>query len=264
MHTTFSDGITPPEELLELVRRTKLKAFAVTDHDTLEGYLAVSQLLTDDDPELLSGIELSVSTADGDLHLLAYLIDPQHTGFKQALDDFRRRRVDRGREMVARLNQLGVELDYADVAAHVSGDVVGRPHVARALFARGSVSHYEQAFSKYIGTGKPAYVPKTNFSMSDAISLVHDAGGLAVLAHPCLDDRVKYLPELVELGLDGVETYHPAHTRSDSDRLKHLAEKHRLLYTGGSDFHGMPERYGTIGSQKVPFEVVERLQAAKR
>ena len=156
---------------------------------------------------------------------------------------------------------MGMDISYEDVEKQSGGTVIGRPHVARAMFEKGATRYYEEAFGKYIGSNGPAYVPKKNFTPEEAINLTHEAGGLAVLAHPAIDDKESFLQMLVDLGLDGIEVYHPSHKQSHIDRYKHLADKYRLVMTGGSDFHGANGRYDVIGSQKVPYEYLENMKA---
>ena len=264
LHTRCSDGTAAPEELLELVRMSDVKAFAVTDHDTLGGYRAVKGMLSERDPELVPGVELSVEVEDGDMHLLAYLIDPEHEGLRDALSEFQKRRNERGKIMVDKLNKLGIDIAFADVEAQAGGSVIGRPHVARAMFEKKAIKYYEEAFRSYIGFGGPAYVPKQNFSPEEAIKIVHEAGGLAVLAHPGVDDKGRYIETLVGMGLDGLEAYHPSHKQSEVDRFKHLAQRHRLVVTGGSDYHGIEDRYGRVGSQNVPYQCLEDMKAKKK
>lgn len=263
MHTTFSDGTSTPEQLLSMVRGSDLVAFSVTDHDTLDGYRAIRDLRADEDPELVPGLELSVTVDSGDMHILAYLIEPENGRLAETLSGFQQRRSERGRLMVDKLNALGIEVTYEDVEKHSGGGVVGRPHVARAMFDRKSTRYYEEAFERYIGYDGPAYVPKANLTPDEAINLVHGAGGLAVLAHPAIDGKDKYVEMLVDLGLDGIEVYHPYHSQGLVDRYKHMARRYRLVMTGGSDFHGANGRYAMIGTQKVPFEYLEQLKATK-
>ncbi|UCD62670.1 MAG: PHP domain-containing protein [Candidatus Zixiibacteriota bacterium] len=264
LHTCFSDGTTSPGELLELVRDAGLSAFSITDHDTLGGYHAVRQILADGDPELVSGVELSVSVEHGDMHILAYLFDPAGDELRDELERFSKKRSERGKLMVDKLNRLGIDITFEDVRAAAGEGVIGRPHVARAMHEKKAVAYYEQAFHKYIGFDGPAYVPKANFTPKKAIDLIHRAGGRAVLAHPGIDDKGGFVGMLVDLGLDGIEVYHPSHTRPDVDRFKHLAGRYRLVVTGGSDFHGVESRYGMVGSQKVPLSHLDNLKALKK
>ncbi|MFQ6009296.1 MAG: PHP domain-containing protein [Candidatus Zixiibacteriota bacterium] len=261
LHTNCSDGSTAPEELLAMVRTMKLKAFSVTDHDTLQGYWKVRELLVPGDPELVSGLELSVTIDSSDVHLLAYLFDPSYAPLVNALNEFRQRRNQRGRLIVQKLNEMGIDISYQDVRATAGQAAIGRPHIAETMFRLKAVRTYEEAFEKYIRNGGPAYVPKKNFTPQEAVLAVHKAGGVAVLAHPILDDAYRYIEQLLPLGLDGIELYHPFHKQNDIDRLKQMAQQHRLLVSGGSDYHGREDRwYGTLGSQSVPVQCLDKLK----
>ncbi len=259
LHTACSDGSKTPSELLDIVRSKKISAFSITDHDTIEGYLKIKELLVEEDPILISGVELSVSLEDGDMHFLAYLFDDENTDFITALQNFQITRRERGIKMVEKLNELGLHISYSDVEKASEGSAVGRPHIAQTLYNAKFTAYYEEAFHKYIGDNGPAYVAKENFTPKDAIDLVHNAGGVVVLAHPGINNKEKYLEELAALGLDGIEVYHPSHKMSDVDRYKHLADRYRLLVTGGSDYHGASDRHGSVGSQRVPYKYFEFL-----
>jgi len=260
VHTCYSDGVKTPQEVLEMVISKNLEAFAITDHDTLEGYWATRKLLTDKSPELIIGVELSVTVENTDVHILAYLFDPDCEPFKNALHDFQQKRNHRALLIVNKLNELGVDINYEAVKKVANGAPMGRPHIAQVMYDNRVVNRYEEAFEKYVGNDKPAYIPKDNFEPRQAIALIHQADGLAILAHPGIDNKDKYLEKLVGFGLDGIEVYHPSHTQADTDRFKHLAKRYRLVITGGSDYHGRGERNGMIGSQKVPYDCLTILK----
>ena len=260
LHTNCSDGLSTPSELLEMVRRRKLAAFAVTDHDTLAGYLELRSLIGEGDPELIPGLELSCRSGNGELHMLAYLFDPDTEPLRAALADFQNKRGERGREMVQKLNEMGIEIDYDDVLEVAGSAAVGRPHVAEALYRRKAVASYDDAFRRYISNRGPAYVPKQNFAPAEAITLIHNAGGATVLAHPMIDGAVDRIEELVALGLDGVEVLHPDHKQNETQKLKEMAARFRLVWTGGSDFHGRGGRCGSVGSEAVPIECLHELK----
>ena len=259
LHTTCSDGLYTPSELLQAVRSTRVIAFAVTDHDTIEGYREVKKLLTGDDPELIPGVELSVLIGERDLHLLAYEFDPDNLELNDALARFREKRNQRGALMVQKLNQQGVAIDFKTVEEVAGGSAIGRPHIAQALFDLGITSHFEEAFHKYIGNACPAYVPKSMLSPDEAIELVHQAGGVAVVAHPFIDDMYVHVERLAAQGLDGVEVYHYAHSRQQRNQLRKLARRLKLIQTGGSDFHGRSYRESQIGAQEVPESILVEL-----
>ncbi len=262
LHTVFSDGTTSPPDLLDAVRSAGLVAFSVTDHDTLGGYWSVQEFMSDDDPELVPGVELSVSLEGHDLHLLAYQFDPSDRELHVTLEAFRERRNLRARMMVQKLNELDVDISFEDVKSAAGAAPIGRPHVADALVDIRAVRSYDEAFRKYIRNGGPAFVSKRNFAPAEAISLVHRAGGVTALAHPAINDAARFIETLVNIGLDGIEVYHPFHSRRDVERFGHLADRFRLLITGGSDFHGRfdSNKFGSVGSQKVPAACLDRLK----
>jgi predicted metal-dependent phosphoesterase TrpH len=260
LHTNHSDGTVSAAELLEIVRAKKLSAFSVTDHDTLAGYWAVRSLISEDDPELIPGLELSVTADGGDLHLLAYLFDPDNEPLKAALDRFRERRNHRARLIVQRLNEMNIDISFEQVQNVAGEATIGRPHSADTMVRSKAIGSYEEAFEKYIRNGGPAYVAKMSFIPEEAISLVHKAGGVTVLAHPVIDNTSRHIEMLAGLGLDGIEIYHPVHKQNDINRLKNLAERYRLLVCGGSDFHGRSTKYGMVGSQNVPEELLDELK----
>lgn len=259
MHTVFSDGVNTPEELLEMVRTAKLAAFAVTDHDTIDGYRAVSDLLDSSDAALITGIELSAAYETADLHILAYGFNPDYIALAEALKKFQESRNQRGQKMVEKLNEMGVKITYEDIQKKAGVGVIGRPHVAEAIFESGAVSRYNEAFEKYIGNGGPAYVAKANFAPDEAINLIHEAGGVAVLAHPAVGQAEEHIEMLAGLGLDGVEVFHPEHTMSDREKFKKIAQDLGLSISGGSDYHGRSGRDSRIGSQKVSYEYLKEL-----
>jgi len=264
MHTNCSDGVCTPAEILEKVRSANLSAFAITDHDTINGYAAVQNMLSESDPQLICGVELSSSYNESDLHILAYGFDPDYIQLTDALTRFQEARNERGQKMVEKLNQLGVKISYQDVEKIAGPGVIGRPHVATAIFDSGAVSRYNEAFEKFIGVGGPAYVAKANFTPREAIELIHAAGGAAVLAHPAVGDAHRHISMLVGLGLDGLEVFHPEHSSEDVKKFKKVAQEFGLSITGGSDYHGREGRNNNIGSQRVSLiYLTELLQKTK-
>jgi predicted metal-dependent phosphoesterase TrpH len=178
----------------------------------------------------------------------------------EALDDFQKKRNKRGRKMVQRLNDVGIMITYDDVLQAAGSGTIGRPHVAEAMYRCKTVTSYEDAFRRYIGDSQPAFVPKHNFSPTEAINLIHAVGGVAVLAHPMVAGAVDAVEELVGLGLDGVEALHPDHKQYQAANLKATAARFRMIWTGGSDFHGRGGRCGSIGSEAVPIDCLYELK----
>ena len=260
MHTNLSDGLLSPPELLDRVRKSKLSAFSVTDHDTLAGWRIIAGLLTESDPELITGVELSVRIGDEDLHILAYGFDPDLSALTAALDLYQTRRSERGREIVNRLQNLGLDITFEHVKETAADGAIGRPHIAEALFRLGLTKQYEEAFYKYIGNGGPAYVPKYRLAPAEAFDLVHASGGVAILAHPAIGDMWRHIDILVPAGLDGIEAYHYSHASADIKRAKQVAKQYNLILSGGSDFHGRGSREATPGSLAVPPEYLDRIK----
>lgn len=252
MHTDYSDGASTAEEVLALVRASGVSAFSITDHDTLDGYRHIRAMLRPGDPELVSGVELSVLIDQDDVHVLAYLFDPDDKTLNDALLTFQQKRHTRGQQIVEKLQGLGVDVPFDAVTETADGSVIGRPHVAETLHRLNKVGSYQEAFDRYIGRKGPAYVPKILLEPQAAIDMVHAAGGVTILAHPFIDDMAKHIPMLTEMGLDGIEVKHSNHSADQAARLERIAAKHRLAVSGGSDFHGREGRHGAIGSQRVP------------
>ncbi len=261
IHTNHSDGRQSPREVVDRACQIGLKAIAITDHDSVSGYVEAARYARGKDIEVIPGIELSSAKADDDIHILGYLIRPDDTRLAETVKRFRRIRSERGEKMIKRLARLGIEIDYKEVLAAANGAPVGRPHVAEVLAAHGMVDSYSQAFEKYLGLNGPVYVPKAKLTPAEAIDLIHQAHGVAVMAHPMLTDRDEVIPELVAAGLDGLEIYHPSHTRTARKRYRQLAKRYDLVCTGGSDSHNRNGRYGEIGEQQVPYKYLEQLKA---
>lgn len=261
MHTNASDGIPTPEQLLQMVRKANLTTFSVTDHDTIAGLVEVESLLASGDPNLISGVELSVSVGEDDMHMLAYGFDSGFQPFQNALLQFQTERSKRGEAIVERLNQLGIPIPFSEVRKSANGAVIGRPHISDTLIRLGYARTTEEVFRKYIGYNGPAYVPKATWKPADAIDLVHQAGGIAVMAHPFLSNMQRHIAQLVPLGLDGVEAFHYTHTKAQSEQLQQIASSHDLIITGGSDYHGRTDRDTGIGSQHVSDSIMEQILA---
>jgi 3',5'-nucleoside bisphosphate phosphatase len=260
MHSTASDGAQPPEAVVAAAHAAKLAAIALTDHDTVDGVAAAREAGERLGVRVIAGVELSAHEGKDELHLLGLQL--QHVDvLAGALVRFRDDRVARAEEMVAKLNALGVPVTMESVLTHAAGGAVGRPHVARALVAGKFVGDQREAFDRYIGGGRPAYVDKPRLEMDAAIALVHDAGGIAVWAHPGGEGRRERVERLVAAGLDGLEVRHPSHSADDTQRLAALVDFFGLVPSGGSDWHGQREGPRTIGMMRVPAEWLEQQEA---
>jgi predicted metal-dependent phosphoesterase TrpH len=262
LHTNFSDGTYTPEELAGHAHRCGFKAIALTDHDTMEGCARTAAACRNFGVEFIPATELTCEHDGHELHLLAYYLDAENPRLAAELAKFQEVRQGRIREMVTRLNNLGVPLKAEAVFALANCQSPGRPHVARALAQGGWCSGLDEAFERFLKKGKPAWVPKFKISAMDAVELVHQAGGLAVMAHPGLNHCDELIPALVDAKMDGLECFHSKHSTHATQRYLELADRYRLLVTGGSDCHGMSKGQPLIGSIKVPYECVERLRQA--
>lgn len=239
------------------MRKHGFNTIAITDHDTTEG-IAEAQQTAQGWPVVIAGIELSADDQGVDVHVLGYDLDLQNVTFQSTLAGFRDVRLRRGQEIVERLAALAMPVDWEKVLALANGGTVGRPHIARVLVQAGYVSSVNEAFDLYLRNGGPADVARPKLSPEDAISLIHQAGGAAVLAHPgYLPDYAALIERLVPVGLDGVEIMHSANSVNVRQNLHGLAARHDLIITGGSDFHRMGD---TLGAEHPPPQCVRALR----
>lgn len=283
-HSKASDGTDSPEDLPRLAKQAGLSAIALTDHDTTAGLTEFLDAAKKAKVKAVPGIELSADpvvltdTNDrtdpgfrglrgrglGTLHILGYFIRHDAPHLVEIEAKLREARAQRNPEMIAKLNELGMDIDYEEVVALAGGNIVGRPHIGQVLMQKGYVKSIHEAFVKYLGQTGEAYVRKDRLSAKEAIAAIHDADGLAVLAHPTqlgIDSAAQLehaVAGLKKRGLDGIETRHSDHTPSDTERFSKLAGKLGLLATGGSDYHGSRKTV-VLGGQKVPFTVYESL-----
>ena len=264
LHTNFSDGTFSPEELVGYAVQQKLSAIALTDHDTVEGCARAAAACEAAKIQFIAGSELTAEQDDNEIHILGYFLDLQNEKLLTETAKFQTVRQNRIREMVARLNELNVPLDVDEVFKLASCRAPGRPHVARALVNAGLVESLDEAFERFLKKNRPAWVPKMKMSALDAIELIHQAGGLAVMAHPGLNRCDEVIPGLVQAGLDGIECFHTKHPKTTSEHYLQIAKQYGLLVTGGSDCHGMNKGRPLVGTVRLPFHYIEKLLAAKR
>ena len=261
LHTHFSDGTYSPEELVGHGQRHGLEVLALTDHDTVEGCARMATACERVGIEFIAGSELTAEVHGKELHLLGYFLDTTNTKLLAEIAKFQAVRQNRIREMVVRLNQLGIPLAADAVFAIANCSSPGRPHVGRALVQAGHCVTLDEAFERFLKKHRPAWVPKFKMSAFEAIELIHQAGGLAVMAHPGLNNTDEVIYQLAESGLDGLECFHSKHSNSTSEHYLKLAKELKLLATGGSDCHGMNKGKPLIGSIKLPAVYVERMKA---
>jgi len=266
LHTLFSDGTYSPEEMVAQAQKQKLDAVALTDHDTVEGCDRTSQACAAAGIEFIPGTELTAEQDGHELHILGFFIDTRNPRLLSDMAGFQAVRQDRIREMARKLNELNVPLSAAEVFSLANCRAPGRPHVARALVAAGLCESLDEAFERFLKKHRPAWVPKFKISAADAINLIHEAGGVAVMAHPGLNRTDQVIPGMVEAGLDGLECFHTKHPPSTVSHYLALAHRFNLLVSGGSDCHGLSKGKPLIGTVKLEYHYLEKLRerAAER
>lgn len=265
MHSTASDGVYPPEVVVERAVAAGLVAMALTDHDTLDGLPAALTAGERLGIRVVPGCEFSVAAPWGEMHLLGYFLPVGWPPLEGFLLKCRADRERRGAEMVTKLRALGLTLTLADLLAESDGAALGRPHVARALLRTGNVATHQEAFDKYIGWGRPGFVEKRLPTFAEVAALVHQGGGVVSAAH--LKDRASraLLVNLKAEGLDGLEVRHPVHDSDVRGRLAQFSRDLGLLPTGGSDWHGDDPQHDPedcLGGQRVPEEWLLALERA--
>ena len=210
LHTNLSDGSLTPLEVVKLSKRKGLRCISVTDHDTLASYSATKPYADELGIEIIPGIEVSSVWQGRDVHILGYFCDPTNLAMNMELEESAKQRISRAKAILKKLSSLGVNLSFEKVMTYCKGKVVGRPHIAMALVDEEYVSNFGEAFNKYLADGAPAFVEKRGLNPQQTIRLIENAGGIAVLAHPYKSNVDNLIPDLVEVGLKGIETYSPA------------------------------------------------------
>ncbi|MFQ5514164.1 MAG: PHP domain-containing protein [Myxococcota bacterium] len=270
-HSTHSDGTLAPGELVEQAWRAGITQLALTDHDSVGGLPEALSRAAELGMELLPGVELSVTEDGGrrEMHILGFGIDPSSPAMTQGIVRLQRDRKERGRRMVERLNESGVELSFGHVEGLAGPGALGRPHVALALVETGLCSSVDDAFARYLRRGRPGHVVRDGPDARHAIGLIHEAGGIACLAHPPLSRGVEapggldaFVGQLVRLGLDGLEIQHPSHGPATRKRLRRLARRFDLVASGGSDFHGATRPGVSLGRGRGNLALGPELYAA--
>lgn len=238
IHTNASDGRSTPEEILQYAQNHGLETIAITDHDTIKGYLKARELADDMEIELLSGAEFTADFNGRECHILAYCFDAEHRAIRQLVIHHYRSRLERGKWIVDQLSKQGLDVDINEVKAEANGANIGRPHIASVLVDKGYVASFKEAFIRYLSDEALGNIYNDYYSVEEVITAVKKAGGAVVVAHPGKMYSREELEELVDLGIDGIEFIHPSHDYETQRRIEEFAELYNLLKTGGSDFHG--------------------------
>lgn len=269
-HSTFSDGTFTPLQLVKYAEEKGLKAFALTDHDTTEGVKEAKSIETN--VEVISGVEISTRYDKKEIHIVGLYVNENDADLNKQLKYYREKRVTRNFEILEKLNSLGVNITIDDVKESCTGDVISRAHIAKALVSKGFVGPYTEAFDRYLGDNKCAYVPRETLNYEESMELITKAGGVPVLAHPLLykmsDTNLEnMMVKLRQKGLKAVEVYYSTHSNSDTQHIMAMANRVGLIYSGGSDFHGATKPkidMGTgMGKLAVPYEILEKIRGER-
>lgn len=238
MHSNYSDGSDDPEKVVARAAALGFHLIALTDHDTIRGLPRAQLAATEAGIQCLNGTEISASFGGREVHILGLGVDIENETFVRALDRQVEERDVRARDIVERLNKLGVEIEYDNVKARVQDGAVGRMHIAQELLALGHVTKLQGAFDKYLKAGRKAFVLRDTLSAEQAVELIHSANGLAFIAHPGIGDLRRRLDRLLALPFDGIEVFHSRHSAGQIDEFLEIATSRKLLMSGGSDCHG--------------------------
>ena len=268
LHSTNSDGTFTPREVVRRAAQAGLSVISLTDHDSTGGVAEAQEEGARLGIDVIPGTELSARNDSTDVHILGYFINPEHPDLISWLETFRQARLQRAERMVSKLNRMGLRVSLEQVLARAGPGAIGRPHIADVMVEEGLVFSVDEAFHRFLGYSKPAYVGKYSQSPSRAIQVIRAAGGLACLAHPGLYRRDDLIPDMVSAGLDGIEVRHTKHNATHVARYTKIAAENNLLCTGGSDCHGDGRGDPIIGTVDVPVSYVEamreRLETASR
>ncbi|MGI5838317.1 MAG: PHP domain-containing protein [bacterium] len=265
VHTTFSDGVWTPEEVVRMGREAGLKAVGIADHDTMEGLERADAAGMEQEIVIVPGIEINTDYQQKSVHILGYYCNRESDVLHSQLNRLRQARQGRAAKIVEKLRAAGVSISYERVLRLAGAGTVGRPHVARAIIELGLATSIQDAFAKYLVPGRPGYVERYKITPAQATAVIRQSGGIPVLAHPGAAGMDELIPALLPHGLLGIEVYHPEHDAAATRHYARLAQEMGLLVTGGSDAHGPDYRSPTrVGSYRVPYDYVEAILDKKR
>ena len=264
VHTTFSDGMLNPGDVVENALEMGLGAISITDHDCVEGILPALEAAKGKDIEIVPGVEMSAAAGDYEIHILGYFINPEDADLMELLSKMKENRVERIKSILDLLEKEGFALDEDRVFENVVNGTVGRMHLARIMVEKGFVKNHYEAFDKYLGNGKPCCLRHVRLDFTKAISMIRSAGGVAVIAHPGTMGSDDLFSDYVTAGLGGIEVYHIKHRKQEINRYLSIAENHGLIATGGSDCHGSVPGRLLMGRATVDISTVELLREESR
>lgn len=262
VHTTASDGIFSPMEIVESAKKNGLKGIAITDHDTIEGISeAIEASKKYKDFIVIPGIEFSTIFDEVEVHILGYFIDFNNPKILYITEKMKNHRLERGKRIIEKLQEMDVDITLEDIYKVVEEGVIGRVHIGRVLVNKGYVSSINEAFEKFLKKGRPAYVERFKLTIKEAVDMIEISNGIPVLAHPGLIDKKIKLTTIIEKGIRGIEVYHPKHSMIEKEYYLNLAKKYNLFITGGSDYHdGIVNGLPTVGSTAIPYETIMKMK----
>ncbi len=260
VHTTFSDGVFTPGEVVDRALAMGLGAVAITDHDCVEGVAPALEAASGRDITVVPGVEISAAARDQEIHILGYFIDCEDTDLRASLDKMKENRVERVKSILELLRKEGLDLDENKVFRDVVDGTIGRMHLARMMVEAGFVANHYEAFDKFLGNGKPCCLKHVRLDFTRAIEMIKSAGGVPVIAHPGTMGSDDLFEDYVKAGLSGIEVFHVKHKSRETKKYLELALKYGLIVTGGSDCHGMAGGRILMGKATVGIETVDILR----
>lgn len=261
IHTTCSDGQLSPEEVIKLASKKKLKSVAITDHDTFEAYEIAKPFAEEYGIELIPGVEVTTVFKEIESHILAYYFETDTNYFEEFLAQQKRSRTERIKGIIKTLQSQKIDVAYEEVWAGADGGNLGRPHIAKVLIEKGYVSNFNEAFQMYLSNEKLGDIESNYPSAKEAIQMIKNVGGAAILAHPGRLYTMEEVDEFIELGIDGIECIHPSHNYRKQLYYTELCDKKSLLKTGGSDYHGSYDTgHGNVGVVAIAEKHIESMR----
>lgn len=261
IHTYYSDSTLSPEDVIKLAEQSGINAVSVTDHDTIDSLQPLLKLSSD--VEVIPGVELSTEIDNTEIHILGYFIDWQNSQLRKKLEEIKEIRKERVYKFKEKLETLKVSIEPEKIINSAKCGTVGRVHIAKYLLEKKYVSSLPEAFRKYLGDKAPGYISAFRLKPHQAIQLLKSAGGIPVLAHPYSLSNQGLIKKLIDDGLMGLEVYYPEHNESKISHYKGIAKEYSLLMTGGSDCHGALKSNISVGTVRIPYELVEKLKEAR-
>lgn len=268
LHTTCSDGKVEPSRLVEMAKDLGLSTIAITDHDTFKAFKEAKPKADELDIDLIPGIEVTTSFKERECHLLGYNFDVENDEMNDLMINQRRIRKKRIKRITDKVAKMGIDVSYDEVSAEANSANLGRPHIAQVMVNKGYVTSISEAFIRYLSNDKLKEMKSDYLDLKDAIALLKNAGGAAILAHPGILYTTEEIEEIIKLGIDGLESIHPSHNYQLQKKYDEICDKNLLLKSGGSDFHGtdrdMRKHFGTVTISEKYVNKLKRLTEQRK